>query len=238
MRIILEARAVSCTRALGANVDSAVRGVSLAIEQHSFTLMHGEEGCGRNLFLRLLGLLEHPDEGEIAWRGASIRRLSQGELAALRNQHFGFLFASPFLLPWFTPVENVAMPLLKVGHTDTGEAQRRTEELLELVGLGESLQCSIDDLSLEDQHRVSLARALANAPEVLILENVGRDLEPEVRVRFGSLLERVWRERGLTVIASGERDWALPHGARAIRMAAGSLSADSHPVPPEKGAHL
>src|SRR2546426_697944 len=115
--MLLSAANVSCQRSLRAESPSRVRRVSLAVEAGTWCVLHGVEGCGKNLLLRLLGLLETPDSGEVFVRGAPTRALDEAARLELRNRVFGYVFAEPFLLDTFLVAENVAMPLFKIGGT-------------------------------------------------------------------------------------------------------------------------
>src|SRR5437660_994867 len=107
---ILAADRVTSAKTL-AREPSRVRNVSVAFEARTFSLFCCSAGCGKNLLLRLVGLLEIPDSGDVLIQGAVTRDATNAVRAALRNCHYGFLFAQPFLLPTFSPLENVAMPL-------------------------------------------------------------------------------------------------------------------------------
>src|SRR5688500_7758933 len=101
---------------------------SLAMHRGGVTLLAGEVGCGKNLLLRLLGLLEAPDSGEVWFEGNPTARMTDDARASLRTRKCGYVFASPFLLSAFTVLENIAMPIFKVCQLNPEEARDRTEE--------------------------------------------------------------------------------------------------------------
>src|SRR5947208_8510900 len=117
MSELLRAENVGCSRGLRAEGASSVRDVSIGIEPRTVNVLCGPEGCGKNLLLRLLGLLEMPDAGRIFLHETSTAELAENVRLDLRNRRFGFVFAEPFLLHTFSVVENVAMPLFKISGT-------------------------------------------------------------------------------------------------------------------------
>ena len=225
--IILEARGVSCSRASNTGSLAPLRGVSLTIQEDTITLLAGDEQGGENLLLRLLGLLDTPDEGEILFRGNGTGGLSEDERAELRNQCYGFLFAEPFLLPAFSVVENVAMPLFKISGVGAEEAQQRTEAMLEFAGIGNLGGVAVGGLTRPDQQRVSLARALANKPEILIVENVDDGMAGADLAGFIELIRRANSEFGTTTVLTARDRAQLKFAGRVIELAGGSIVHDS-----------
>ena len=179
-----------------------LRSVSLAIPEGSLNLVSGRHGCGKDLLMRVLGLLQLPDKGDVSFRQAGTRNLSEQERAAIRNRRFGFHFAEPYLLPSFSVLENVAMPFLRISAVDTGKAQEQTRMLLDFVGVASRAQIPVAQLTRGEQHRVSLARALVNQPEILMVESVDSDMRAEDLAEFCAILRRAVREFSLTVILS------------------------------------
>ena len=225
--IILEARGVSCLGASNAGPLAPVRGLSLAIREKTLNLLAGDEQCGGNLLLRLLGLLETPGEGEIFFRGAGTRQLPEEARAELRNQRYGFLFAEPFLLPSFSVVENVAMPLFKISGVGADEAQQRTEAMLRFTGMLNFGNEGVGRLTHVEQQRVSLARALVNQPEVLIIENVDAGLAGEELSGFIDLIQRAGIEFGTTTILTATDRGLLNATGRVIELSGGTIFHDS-----------
>jgi ABC-type lipoprotein export system ATPase subunit len=203
-----------------------LRGVSVAIEPRRFTLLSGAPGSGAGLLLRILGLLERPDAGEIWFDGQPAGCLEDNARLDLRNHAFGYLFAEPFLLDSFTVAENVAMPLFKISGFDIDRARIRTAEVLDFTGLAFAADCTVADLSVLDHHKLSLARALGNAPHVLIAEDAGLQLSPPELREFAALLRSVPDQLGIAVVATGP-NIASPH--REIRLDDGLIAADSTP---------
>lgn len=239
--VVLCANAVSCARALGSphRPPAHVRDVSLAIEAGTLNVVFGETGCGKNLLLRLLGLLEVPDAGDVLLRGASTRALEEAARIDLRNRCFGFVFAEPFLLDSFSVAENVAMPLFKISGAEVREARDHTERMLEFVGLRDSAPRSIEMLPLPDRRKVSLARALAHQPEILLVEDADAGLGGGGELGdWMALLRRTRAELGMTVLLSAGRADAVPEPDRTLGMRDGIIFDDSRPVPAGGGVRM
>jgi ABC-type lipoprotein export system ATPase subunit len=193
----LELRAVTCLREA-----AAITEVTEAFPPGTCTLVTGGNDSRRDLLLRLAGLVEAPDTGDVLLAGKGTRRCSDEERAELRSQQVGFVFRAPFLLPAFSVVENVALPLFRRSHVDATEAGARTGELLRFVGVMEAAEERVEKLSLAAQHRASLARALVNRPAVLLVEELDADLEENELRAFRALLRQACTRFGVAVIAS------------------------------------
>jgi ABC-type lipoprotein export system ATPase subunit len=209
----------------GAN-DSGVQiqPVSQRFQRSSFYILESDDDEAKRYWLRLLGLLEQPAGGEILLEGRPVTGLDPEELGEIRNRKFGFLFAAPFLLPSFTVLENVAMPLFKVAQVDAREAKRITEAVLDLVGISELVEVAASRLSPLQQHLTALARAIVHHPRLLIIEELGLGLDAESALRVFDVARRIPERFGSTVIATlsagidfASADVVLEIGADGIR---------------------
>jgi ABC-type lipoprotein export system ATPase subunit len=209
-----------------------LHGVSLTIEPGRFTLLSGGPDSGAGLLLRILGLLERPDSGEVWLDSTPAGSLDDAARLDLRNRTFGFLFAEPFLLDSFTVAENVAMPLFKISGFDIEQARARTAAVLDFAGLAAAADVGVADLlSPLDYQKVSLARALAVSPRVLIAEDAGLQLSPAELPPFAALLRTVPDLLGITVIATSPAEPAIFRPDREVRLEHGTIAADSQPIP-------
>jgi ABC-type lipoprotein export system ATPase subunit len=209
-------------------------GVSLSVETGRFTLLSGGPCSGAGLLLRVLGLLERPDAGEVWFDGRATGGLDDGERMDLRNHAFGFLFAEPFLLDSFTVAENVAMPLFKISGLDIEQARARTAQVLDFAGLAGAADYAVRDLSVLDHHKVALARAVANTPQVLIAEDAGLQLTGANFREFAALLRAAPEQLGVTVIATSQAGADALAPDRELRMEEGRIAEDTHPAPVEE----
>jgi len=233
--IILEARSVSCSKAPANEPLTRLEKVSLSIHGKTLNLLSGDEMSGRGLLLRLLGLLEAPDEGEIYFHGEGTSGLAEEARADIRNQRYGFLFAQPFLLPSFSVIENVAMPLFKISGAGALEAQQRTEALLGFTGMMDFAESPVEHLTFVQQQRVSLARALVNQPEILIAENMEAGIEGEELTRFIEDIHRAVVEFGTTAILTVGAGQAGKFSGRVIELESGTVLKDSQMALKEGG---
>lgn len=222
----LELRGVSCRR------DAAsLRELSLAFAPGSVSLITGAADSGHELLLRVIGLLEAPDAGEIRLGGTPVHTMSEDERVTLRDHRIGFVFAAPFLLTAFTPIENVAMPLFKISDAETSEARRRGEVLLEFAGLPDLVQAPCAELDAFNQRRVSLARALVNQPALLLIEKLDGALSGADLRTFAALARQAATRFGVAVVATVSPEFAPDPTDRVIEIAAGAVRRDTELLP-------
>ena len=168
----------------------------------SFYQLSGPEFGGKRLLLQMLGLLLPPESGEIIVDGLLVTDLDIDNLGEIRNRKFGFLFSSPLLLPSFTVLENVAMPLFKITQVEASEAKVITEEILEIVGVSGIAATLVDYLDVPHEMLTALARALVHHPRILIAELVGTNMHKTEAEAFLNTLRVSCQRLGLTVIAT------------------------------------
>ncbi|MCE9609534.1 MAG: hypothetical protein K8R23_04925 [Chthoniobacter sp.] len=217
---ILALRDVSCASGFGLPV-------SADFASGRFHLLTGSTPAETGALLRVLGLLDLPESGEVLVADHATAGLDEEARAKLRAQRFGFVFAAPFLLTSFSVIENVAMPLFKVSHVEPDEARRRTGRLLEFAEMGDAAESRIEDLTLRAQYHVALARGLANEPAVLFVENLDGALAGPELAGFAALLRRVPAELGTTVIATASTAFAGEKTDRVLEVARGVIMRDS-----------
>lgn len=153
-----------------------LKGVNLELQAGEITAIVGSSGSGKSTLLHIIGGLDQPTSGTLYWNEKPINSYTQEELAELRNEHIGFVFQFHHLLPEFTALENVMMPSLIRGD-NFKKASERAEYLLELFGLADRLLHRPSQLSGGEQQRVSLARALANNPMVILADEPTGNLD-------------------------------------------------------------
>ncbi len=177
MSVVLEARGVR-KRYVGGDGSpiDVLAGVDLSVSRGEFVAIVGASGSGKSTLLHLLGALDQPTGGEILLDGAPYAAMTPAQLAALRNARIGFVFQFHHLLREFTARENVMMPLLIAGAGDA-EAGARADVLLEAVGLSARRLHLPTQLSGGEQQRVAVARALANAPAVVLADEPSGNLD-------------------------------------------------------------
>lgn len=150
--------------------------VSLHIKAGEFVAIAGPSGAGKSTLLHLMGALDSPDKGSVTLLGAALFRLSAKKQAAFRNQHMGFVFQFHHLLPEFSALENVCMPLL-IGGKSKNEALAIAREVLEQVGLGHRMEHKPGALSGGEQQRVAIARAIVHKPSIVFADEPTGNLD-------------------------------------------------------------
>ncbi len=203
----------------------SVRTGELDFARGCFHLLRGEASSGHELLLRVLGLLEAAESGEVRVEGAPTRELTDDARLKLRERRLGFVFTAPFLLPALTVIENVAMPLFKISDVDTAEARSRSEALLDFAGLTDLSGTDCADLSPLQQQRVALARALVNEPAAVLVENLDTALAGEDLRAFTGLLHLAASTLGIAVVATVSPDFTPGNGDRFIEVTDGSAVA-------------
>jgi len=177
----------------------AVRAVDLMIEDGEWLAVQGRTGHGKSTLLNLLGGLDRPTQGSIELDGTNLSTLRQTELTRLRAQAIGFIFQTFNLIPTLSAAENVETALIPLGIGQPGR-QRRVAAALESVGLADRAGHLPAELSGGQQQRVAIARALVKEPKVVLADEPTGNLDQDTRDDIIALLERRWRERGLTLI--------------------------------------
>jgi lipoprotein-releasing system ATP-binding protein len=174
-------------------------GLDLDVAAGEMVAVVGASGVGKSTLLHVLGTLDRPDGGSLRIAGEDVLALSEPRRCEFRNRTLGFVFQFHHLLPEFSAVENVAMPLL-IGRRPPGEARRRALELLEEVGLRERADHRPGALSGGEQQRVAVARALAASPRVLLADEPTGDLDRATGQKLAETLRALVRARSLTVV--------------------------------------
>lgn len=153
-----------------------LKGINLHIEAGEIVSIVGASGAGKTTLLQIIGTLDKPDKGTITIAGTDVTKLRQKSLSAFRNKEIGFVFQFHQLLPEFTALENVCIPAW-IAQTAKSAAEKRAKELLDYLGLTERMQHKPSELSGGEQQRVAVARALMNAPSVLLADEPSGNLD-------------------------------------------------------------
>lgn len=178
----------------------AVRGISLEVSAGKVLAVIGRSGSGKSTLLSMIGGLSRPSHGEVVLNGIDIWTLSDDARTEFRNQRIGFVFQFSGLLPTLRAIDNVALPALLGRTQDLSAAYTKAAESLSRVGLGGRLEAYPSELSGGEQRRVALARALINAPPLLLADEPTGDLDEETEAEIMALLLDLSRDEGTTII--------------------------------------
>ena len=177
-----------------------LKGVSFEARRGQVYAIVGPSGCGKSTLLYLLGLLDQPDGGEIEINGQPMSNSDDFARTAARGAHIGFVFQFHFLMLEFTALENVMMPMRKLGRLTPAEMEARARSLLDSVGLGAKTHRLGTQLSGGEQQRVAVARALANQPSIILADEPTGNLDVKNSAVVFDLLTRLAKDNGQAVI--------------------------------------
>jgi lipoprotein-releasing system ATP-binding protein len=204
---------------------TVLHGINLSIVAGERVAVVGASGAGKTTLMHILGGLDQPSDGEILFEGQSLFALHGAALDNFRNRTVGFVFQFHQLLPEFTALENVMMPLL-IGGISRLEAQETAKELLEEVGLGHRLTHKPGALSGGEQQRVAIARALVRKPRLLLADEPTGNLDSGTSEEIMSLLNRMHKSRGLTMIIVTHNQELAASLDRILQIEDGCLAGD------------
>ena len=200
-----------------------LRGVDLTVNAGEIVSIVGASGAGKTTLLQILGTLDVPDAGEVSIGGQSTTGLSRRELSAFRNAHLGFVFQFHRLLPEFNALENVLMPAWIAGKS-TDESRMRAKQLLEELGMGHRMEHNPAELSGGEQQRVAVARALMNAPSVLLADEPSGNLDSENAALLHDLFFELRDRLGQTIVLVTHNEQLAQRADRMLRMADGKFA--------------
>jgi lipoprotein-releasing system ATP-binding protein len=214
-------------RELGTSVKTRVlNAVDVTIPSGQFVAITGHSGSGKSTLLYLLGALDRPSSGLVQLFGRDVGTCSDDDRAELRSLELGFVFQFHFLLPEFTVLENVIIPMIRSGKFNDARARARAREVLQELGLGELQARKPSQLSGGQQQRVSIARAIAHGPRLLLADEPTGNLDSANGEAVMSIFERLVRERGLTVAMVTHEPSFAARAARQLVMRDGRIVED------------
>jgi len=200
----------------------ALNGVSLNVKKGEFIAIMGPSGSGKSTMMHLMGCLDRPTSGKIFFDGSDVSKLSDDELAEIRNKKIGFVFQSFYLLPKYTALQNVELPLIYQG-VSPKERKEKARVILEKMGLSDRLYHRPTQLSGGQQQRVAVARALVINPVFLLADEPTGNLDSKASYEIMDLISKLHKEEKLTIIlVTHEKDIAS-YAEKIIRMQDGKI---------------
>jgi putative ABC transport system ATP-binding protein/macrolide transport system ATP-binding/permease protein/lipoprotein-releasing system ATP-binding protein len=208
---------------------AAVRGASLELRDGEFVSIVGRSGSGKSTLMAMLGALTRPTEGKLLLNGTDVWTLPETERATFRSRHVGFVFQFPSLLSNLTAVDNVAVPALLGRTMEAEEAYARAHDLLARVGLADRAEAYPGSMSGGEQRRVAVARALINAPPLLLADEPTSDLDEDTETDIIDLLEQLQRTEAFSLVLVTHDLGLAKRAQRSYEMRQGTLAATDLP---------
>lgn len=202
----------------------ALDGVDLHIGRNEYVAIMGPSGSGKSTMMNILGCLDSPSSGQYILNGTDVSSMADSQLAEVRNKEIGFIFQSFNLLPRYSALENVALPLIYSGDTRT-ERERRAEEALESVDLTDRMHHKPNELSGGQRQRVAVARALVNNPSMILADEPTGNLDTKTSVDIMKLFAKIHNKGNTIIVVTHEEDIAR-HTHRIIRLRDGKIESD------------
>ena len=226
---VLDVREVGRHYGDGDEVVHALRSVTLAVEAGDHVAIMGPSGSGKSTMMNLLGCLDRPSQGSYLLDGVDVAGLGEGELAALRNRRIGFVFQAFNLVPRMSARANVELPMIYAG-VRPAERRARAAAALAMVGLTERSGHRPHELSGGQQQRVAVARALVNAPSLLLADEPTGNLDSRSTADVLAILDGL-NAVGRTIVVITHEDEVAAHAKRVIRMRDGRIESDVRRAP-------
>lgn len=210
---------------IGTQEVHALRSVDLDILENEYVALMGPSGSGKSTLMNILGCLDTPSRGTYLLNGNDVSDMEDDDLAEVRNREIGFVFQTFNLLPRYSALDNVALPLIYSG---VGKAQRqeRAREVLDMVGLGDRMDHKPNELSGGQRQRVAVARALVNKPSIILADEPTGNLDTKTSHEIMALLDEIHQSGNTIILVTHEEDIA-ERAKRIVRLRDGLVESDS-----------
>ncbi len=209
---------------LGAQEVRALDGVDITICENEYVAIMGPSGSGKSTMMNILGCLDTPTEGSYMLNGTDVSKMDDSRLADVRNREIGFVFQSFNLLPRYSSLENVALPLIYAG-VPKDKREEKARMALESVGLGERMDHKPSELSGGQRQRVAVARALINNPSIILADEPTGNLDTKTSIEIMNLFEQIYNNGNTVIVVTHEEDIAR-YARRIIRLRDGKVESD------------
>jgi putative ABC transport system ATP-binding protein len=224
MNNVIEIHDIVKNYQVGTVIVRALRSVSVNIAQNEYVAIMGPSGSGKSTLMNLLGCLDTPSSGSYILNGTDVSKMEDDYLAEIRNKEIGFVFQTFNLLPRYSALENVTLPLIYAGVPKL-EREKLAVETLEQVGLGDRMTHKPNELSGGQRQRVAIARALVNRPSIILADEPTGNLDSKTSLDIMGLLDDIHKKGNTVILVTHEEDIAN-HAARIIRLFDGEIAQD------------
>jgi len=221
---ILKLENISRFYTVGTETVKALNSVSMSINKNEFVALMGASGSGKSTMMNILGCLDTATAGTYHLNGTDVSKMTDNELADVRNREIGFIFQTFNLLPRSSALENVMLPLIYAGVSKV-ERQKTATETLRRVQLADRMTHRPNELSGGQRQRVAIARALVNNPSIVLADEPTGNLDSKTSVEIMGLLEAIHKQGNTIIVVTHEEDIAL-HAHRIIRLKDGQIESD------------
>jgi putative ABC transport system ATP-binding protein len=209
---------------VGSVIVRALRSLSVTIERNEYVAIMGPSGSGKSTLMNLVGCLDTPTAGTYTLNGTDVSKMEDNHLAEIRNKEIGFIFQTFNLLPRYTALENVTLPLIYAGFPRV-EREKMAIESLEQVGLADRMTHKPNELSGGQRQRVAIARALVNKPAIILADEPTGNLDSKTSIDIMMLLDEIHKKGNTVIVVTHEEDIAR-HAARIIKLIDGEVATD------------
>ena len=221
---VIEIKEIVKNYQVGSVIVRALRSVSLDISRNEYVAIMGPSGSGKSTLMNILGCLDTPTKGMYVLNGTDVSKMEDDRLAEIRNKEIGFVFQTFNLLPRYTALENVTLPLIYAG-VPRHEREEHAVKTLDLVGLGDRMTHKPNELSGGQRQRVAIARALINNPSIILADEPTGNLDSKTSYDIMGLLDKIHEDGNTVIVVTHEEDIAR-HAHRIIKLRDGEVSAD------------
>jgi len=225
---IIQLQSIEKNYYLGSIVVAALRSISINIERNEYVAIMGPSGSGKSTLMNLIGCLDTPTGGTYILNGTDVSQMEDNQLAEIRNQEIGFIFQTFNLLPRYTALENVMLPMVYAGVNKQVRTER-AKEVIESVQLTDRMDHKPNELSGGQRQRVAVARALVNNPSIILADEPTGNLDSKTSLDIMRLLDEI-HAKGNTIILVTHEEEIAQHAHRIIRLIDGEVAKDEKAV--------